>query len=51
MEQLEQRSDLLLSILRKTVEGMGGRLSRVARFPDQPPVELTAHRYCRARYR
>ena len=36
----EQRSDLLLSTLRKTVEAMGGSLSLIARFPDRPPVEL-----------
>ena len=41
VSRLEQRSDLLLSTLRKTVEAMGGRLSLVARFPDSPPVELT----------
>ncbi|MDE0000315.1 MAG: DNA-binding protein [Rhodospirillaceae bacterium] len=38
---LEQRSDLLLSTLRKTLEAMGGNLSLVARFPDRPPVELS----------
>ena len=37
---LEQRSDLLLSTLRRTVEAMGGSLSLVARFPDRPPVEI-----------
>ena len=41
ISRLEQRSDLLLSTLRKTVEAMGGRLSLVARFPDRPPVELS----------
>ena len=38
--RLEQRRDLLLSTLRRTVEAMGGSLSLVARFPDRPPVEL-----------
>jgi len=37
---LEQRSDLLLSILRKTVKAMGGNLSLVAEFPDRAPVVL-----------
>ena len=37
---MEQRSDLLLSTLRKTIEAMGGSLSLIARFPDRPPVEL-----------
>ena len=41
VSRLEQRSDLLLSTLRKTVEAMGGRLSLIASFPDRPPVELS----------
>ena len=41
VSRLEQRSDLLLSTLRKTVEAMGGNLSLIARFPDRPPVELS----------
>ena len=41
VSRLEQRSDLLLSTLRKTVEAMGGSLSLLARFPDRPPVELS----------
>ncbi len=40
VSRLEQRSDLLLSTLRKAVEAKGGSLSLVARFPDRPPVEL-----------
>ena len=41
VSRMEQRSDLLLSTLRRTVEAMGGSLSLIARFPDRPPVELT----------
>ena len=41
VSRLEQRSDLLLSTLRRTVEPMGGSLSLIARFPDRPPVELS----------
>ena len=41
VSRLEQRSDLLLSTLRKTVEAMGGSLSLVVRFPDRPQVELS----------
>ena len=41
VSRLEQRSDLLLSTLRRTVEAIGGRLSLIARFPDRPPVELS----------
>ena len=40
ISRLEQRSDLLLSTPRRTVEAMGGSLSLIARFPDRPPVEL-----------
>ena len=40
ISRLEQRSDLLISTLRRTVEAMGGSLSLIARFPDRPPVEL-----------
>ena len=40
VSRLEQRSDLLVSTLRRTVEAMGGRLTLIARFPDCPPVEL-----------
>ncbi len=40
ISRLEQRSDFLLSTLRRTVEAMGGSLSLIARFPDRPPVEL-----------
>ena len=41
ISRLEQRIDLLLSTLRRTVEAMGGSLSLIARFPDRPPVELS----------
>ena len=40
VSRMEQRSDLLLSTLRRTVEAMGGSLSLIARFPDRLPVEL-----------
>ena len=40
VSRMEQRSDLLLSTLRRTVEEMGGSLSLIVRFPDRPPVEL-----------
>ena len=41
VSRLEQRSDLLLSTLRKTVEAMGGNLTLVAQFPDRAPVVLS----------
>ena len=40
VSRLEQRSDLLLSTLRRTIEAMGGNLSLIAEFPDRPPVML-----------
>jgi hypothetical protein len=41
VSRLEKRSDLLLSMLRKTVKAMGGSLSLVAKFRDRPPVVLS----------
>lgn len=41
VSRLEQRTDLLLSTLRKTIEAMGGNLSLVAEFPDRDPVILS----------
>ena len=49
VSRMEQRSDLLLSTLRRTVAAMGGRLSLIARFPDRPPVELSGIAARRAR--
>ncbi|MGA9396039.1 MAG: helix-turn-helix transcriptional regulator [Azonexus sp.] len=40
ISRLERRSDMLLSTLRHYVENVGGRLSLVATFPDQPPVVI-----------
>lgn len=41
VSRLEQRSDLLLSTLRKTVKAMGGDVRIVAEFPDRAPVLLS----------
>jgi len=38
VSRLEKRTDLLLSTLREYIEGMGGRLSLIAEFPNQQPV-------------
>jgi DNA-binding XRE family transcriptional regulator len=40
ISRLEKRSDLLLSTLRRYVEGMGGELDLVVRFPGRPPMSL-----------
>jgi len=38
ISRLEQRSDMLLSTLKRYVEAMGGKLDLVAKFPNRPPV-------------
>lgn len=38
VSRLEKRSDMLLSSLRQYVESVGGQLTLVATFPDQPPA-------------
>lgn len=40
ISRLEQRSDMLLSTLRRYVEGMGGKLELVAQFPNRPPLVI-----------
>ncbi len=41
VSQMEKRSDLLLSTLRKYVNAMGGELELVARFPDRKPMKIS----------
>jgi transcriptional regulator with XRE-family HTH domain len=41
VSRLEQRNDLLVSTVRGYVEALGGKLSLIAEFPNQPPVVLT----------
>ena len=40
VRRIEKRTDLYLSTLRSYVEGVGGELTLLVRFPDQPPVFL-----------
>jgi hypothetical protein len=40
VSRIEKRSDLYISTLRGYVEGVGGELTLMVRFPDQPPVIL-----------
>lgn len=40
ISRLEQRSDMLLSTLRRYIEGMGGKLELVAQFPNRPPMVI-----------
>lgn len=38
ISRLEQRSDMLISTLKRYVQAMGGQLDLVARFPNRPEV-------------
>ena len=40
ISRLEQRSDMLLSTLRKYVESMGGTLELKVQFPNRPPMTI-----------
>ena len=40
ISRMENRSDMLLSTLRRYVEAMGGTLALVAQFPDRPPMVI-----------
>ncbi|MBD2773587.1 helix-turn-helix domain-containing protein [Iningainema tapete] len=40
VSRLEQRTDLMLSTLRKYIAAMGGELRLVVEFPNQPPITL-----------
>jgi transcriptional regulator with XRE-family HTH domain len=41
VSRIEKRSDLYLSTLRSYIEGVGGELTLMVKFPDRPPVILT----------
>jgi DNA-binding XRE family transcriptional regulator len=41
VSRIEKRTDLYLSTLRSYVEGVGGELTLMVKFPDQSPVILT----------
>ena len=40
VSRMENRSDMLLSTLRRYVEALGGTLALEARFPDRPPMVI-----------
>jgi DNA-binding XRE family transcriptional regulator len=40
ISEVERRTDMHISTLRRTVRAMGGDLSLVVQFPDRPPVIL-----------
>src|ERR1700679_2735931 len=41
ISEIEKRTDMHISTLRRSIEAMGGTLSLVAEFPDRKPVKLT----------
>jgi len=40
VSQIEKRTDMHISTLRRSIEAMGGKLSLIAEFPDRAPVTL-----------
>jgi DNA-binding XRE family transcriptional regulator len=40
VSEIEKRTDMHISTLRRSIEAMGGTLSLVAEFPDRAPVML-----------
>jgi DNA-binding XRE family transcriptional regulator len=40
ISEIERRTDMHISTLRRSIEAMGGTLSLVAEFPDREPVML-----------
>ncbi len=40
VSEIEKRTDMHISTLRRSIEAMGGKLSLVAEFPDRDPVTL-----------
>jgi DNA-binding XRE family transcriptional regulator len=46
VSRIEKRSDLYLSTLRSYVEGVGGELTLMVKFPDRPPVILAGLGEC-----
>ena len=41
ISEVEKRTDMHISTLRRTVEAMGGQLIMTAQFPDGAPIKLT----------
>ncbi len=41
VSEIEKRTDMHISTLRRSIEAMGGKLSLVAEFPDRKPVLLS----------
>lgn len=41
VSEIEKRTDMHISTLRRSIEAMGGKLTLVAEFPDRKPVVLS----------
>jgi DNA-binding XRE family transcriptional regulator len=41
VSEIEKRTDMHISTLRRSIEAMGGKLSLVAEFPDRKPIVLS----------
>ena len=41
ISEIEKRTDMHISTLRRSIEALGGKLSLIAEFPDRPPIVLS----------
>jgi DNA-binding XRE family transcriptional regulator len=41
ISEIEKRTDMHISTLRRSIEALGGKLSLIAQFPDREPVVLS----------
>jgi DNA-binding XRE family transcriptional regulator len=41
ISEIEKRTDMHISTLRRSIEAMGGKLTLLAEFPDRKPVKLS----------
>ena len=41
ISEIEKRTDMHISTLRRSIEALGGTLALVAEFPDRKPVKLS----------
>jgi len=41
ISEIENREDMHISTLRRSIEALGGKLTLLAEFPDRKPVKLT----------
>ena len=41
ISEIERRTDMHISTLRRSIEALGGTLALVAEFPDRKPVKLS----------